>query len=196
MTAPVLADLLWPLFLFLGIEQVRIAPGSTAFTPLEFVSYPWSHSLLMLIVWGLALALLARATGVDARGAWVIGTGVVSHWVLDWISHRPDMPLVPWGGPKLGLGLWNSIPATVVVEAAMFVGGLALYLATTRARGWAGHVSLWSFVVLMMLAYCGSSFGPPPPTVAALRAGALIGWLFVPWAIWIERTRAPRAALA
>ena len=194
MTAPVFADLLWPIFLMFGIESVRIAPGTTSFTPLDFISYPWSHSLLMLIIWGLGLALLARASKIYARGAWVIAAGVVSHWVLDWATHRPDMPLVPWGGPKLGLGLWNSVPGTVIVESAMFVAGLWIYVRTTRARGWAGHVSLWSFVALMVLAYCASSFGPPPPSVDALEKGALIGWLFVPWAMWIERTRELRGA--
>ena len=196
MTAPVLADLLWPVFLILGIERVRIVPGDTPFTPLDFESYPWSHSLLMLVVWGIVLALLARAFKVDARGGLVIAVGVASHWVLDWVSHRRDMPLQPWGGPRVGLGLWYSIPATVAVEAVMMIGGLWIYLATTRARSWAGHLSLWSFVALLVLAYVSSSFGPPPPSVEALRALALIGWLFVPWAFWIDRSRTLRAAPA
>ena len=194
MTAPVLADLLWPVFLILGIERVRIVPGATPFAPLDFERYPWSHSLLMLVVWGLAMALLARAFNVDALGGLVIAAGVVSHWVLDWISHRPDLPLQPWGGPRVGLGLWYSIPATVTVEALMMIAGLWLYLATTRARSLAGHLSLWSFVALLVLAYLGSSFGPPPPSVAALRTVGLVIWLFVPWAFWIDRSRTLRAA--
>jgi hypothetical protein len=195
MTAPVLADLLWPVFLILGIERVRIVPGATSFTPLDFESYPWSHSLLMSVAWGLALALLARAFKVDARGGLVIVAGVVSHWVLDWISHRPDMPLQPWGGPRVGLGLWNSVPATVAVEAAMMIAGLWLSFATTRARSLAGHLSLWSFVALLVVAYVGSSFGPPP-SVEALRVVGLVTWLFVPWAFWIDRSRVLRAAPA
>ena len=196
MTAPVLLDLLWPLFLFAGIEQVKIAPGNTAFTPLEFTRYPWSRSLLMSAVWGAAFALAYRAFARDTRGAWVLFAGVVSHWVLDWISHRPDLPLVPWGGPKLGLGLWNHRSATIAVESAMFAVGLGLYLATTRARSWTGQLSLWLYVVITVLAYFADADSPPPPSVEALRTFALVGWLFVPWAIWIERTRTLRGAPA
>lgn len=118
MTAPVLLDLLWPLGLILGIEKVRIAPGNTAFTPLDFVSYPWTHSLLMAPVWAslFMLAYLAR-TGYVAGAFWV-GIGVASHWVLDWFTHRPDLQLVPWSPVRVGLGLWNSVPATVRAPAA------------------------------------------------------------------------------
>jgi hypothetical protein len=104
-----LADVMWPVLVALGIEQVRINPGNTAFTPLDFVAYPYSHSLLLLVVWGLVLGVLTRAH-VGGRAAIPLIAGVVvSHWVLDWITHRPDMPLFP-GGPRLGLGLWNSVP--------------------------------------------------------------------------------------
>jgi hypothetical protein len=192
MTAPMLVDLLWPIALVLGIEKVRIAPGITAASPLDFVSYPWTHSLFMSLVWAsvFMLAYLAR-TGYVAGAFW-IGIGVASHWVLDWVSHRPDLQLVPWSPVRVGLGLWNSVPATIAVESVMFVAGLGLYLATTRARSWAGHLSLWSFVALLVLAYVGSSFGPPPPNPDALGKVGLVMWVFVPWAFWIERTREVR----
>jgi len=125
------ADLLWPVFLLLGWERVRIAPGITRVTPLDFVSYPWSHSLLMDLAWGTALGAVYFALRRDGRGAWVVGACVPSHWVLDWIAHRPDMPLYP-GGPRFGLGLWNSVPATLVVELVLFVAGAAIYLIATR----------------------------------------------------------------
>ena len=196
MTAPVLLDLLWPLGLILGIEKVRIAPGNTAFTPLDFVSYPWTHSLLMALVWAslFMLAYLAR-TGYVAGAFWV-GIGVASHWVLDWFTHRPDLQLVPWSPVRVGLGLWNSIPATVAVESVMLAAGLALYLATTRAKRWTGHLSLWSFVGLLVLAYCATAFGPPPPSVELLGYVGLITWVFVPWAFWIEHTRELRVPAA
>src|SRR5215208_4533406 len=107
-----LADLLWPIFLALGLEQVRIDPGNTALTPLDFVSYPYSHSLVLLLVWGAAMALVCSPFARGRHVFAVISALVVSHWVLDFITHRPDMPLYP-GGAKLGLGLWNSIVATV-----------------------------------------------------------------------------------
>src|SRR6185295_17323929 len=129
-----LADLLWPIFLALGLEQVRIYPGNTAFTPLDFVSYPWSHSLVMLVVWGVVLGAICRlATGRNGRVFIVLTVLVVSHWLLDWITHRPDMPIYP-GGTKYGLGMWNLVTLTMVVEGIMFAVGLWIYVSTTRAR--------------------------------------------------------------
>src|SRR5580698_91680 len=119
LAAPLLADMLWPLFLLLGWEQVRIDPGNTRYTPLDFVSYPWSHSLLMLCVWASAFGGIYHAITRYRAGAIAIWIGVVSHWVLDWVTHRPDMPLYP-GGARYGLGLWNSIAGTMLVEFLMF----------------------------------------------------------------------------
>src|ERR1700677_267927 len=119
LTAPLLADLLWPVFLLLGWEQVRIDPGNTPFTPLDFVSYPISHSLLTACGWGALVGLVYWAVTRCGRGAVVIGLSVVSHWVLDYVTHRADLPLYP-GGPRVGLGLWNSVPATIAVEVAMY----------------------------------------------------------------------------
>jgi len=87
---------------------------------------------------------------------------VVSHWVLDFITHRPDLPLTPTGSTRVGLGLWNSIPATLAVEATIFAIGLALYLRATRARRRAGTIGLWSLVAFLLLIYAASTFGPPP----------------------------------
>ena len=112
----------------------------------------------------------------------------------DWVSHRPDLQIVPWSPVRVGLGLWNSVPATIAVESVMFVVGLVLYLKTTRAERWIGHLSLWSFVGLILLAYVADVTGPPPPSVEALRAVGLVTWAFVPWAFWIDRTREVRAA--
>ena len=121
-----LVDGVWPVFLLLGWEKVEIVPGITAVTPLLFASYPYTHSLAAGAVWALLLAggyYLLRRDGVGA--GWIAAL-VVSHWILDFISHRPDMPLWP-GGPKVGLGLWNSVPATLAVEFALFAGGIWLY---------------------------------------------------------------------
>src|SRR5258708_21046650 len=132
-----LADIVWPVFVAIGLEQVRIDPGNTAFTPLDFVSYPYSHSLLLLVAWGLAMALVYRPFARGRRALAVIGALVVSHWVLDVIVHRPDMPLYP-GGPKFGLGLWNSIPGTLAVEVPMFLAGLWIYTRVTHPRAKVG----------------------------------------------------------
>src|SRR5262245_49158462 len=118
-------DVLWPVFLLAGIEQVRIAPKATAFNGLEFVSYPWSHSLMMSMCWGACAFAIARWRGKPARVGLLLAALVVSHWVLDFVSHAPDMPLWPGRSPRLGLGLWNSIAATLVVEGTLFALGIA-----------------------------------------------------------------------
>jgi len=110
------SDLLWPIFLLLGWEQVRIAPRITVVTPLDFVSYPISHSLLADIGWASLFVGLYLIVKRYPKGAFVIWGCVMSHWILDVISHRPDMPLYPGGRVFIGLGLWNSLPATLLIE--------------------------------------------------------------------------------
>lgn len=183
------ADLLWPLLLLLGWEQVRIAPGNTAFTPLDFVSYPYSHSLLAELLWGTLLGVLYFALRRDGRAAIVLGLCVPSHWLLDFIAHRPDMPIFP-GGPRYGLGLWNSVPATLAVEIMIYAIGIALYLKATRAKDRAGTYALWSLLVFLFASYLGAAFGPPPPDTKTLALTALAIWLTVPWAAWADRPRA------
>ncbi len=184
LTAAVFLDLLWPIFLLLGIEQVRIRPGDTPFTPLEFVSYPWSHSLLMALVWSGIVAVLYRMRTAYVVGAVWTGILVFSHWVLDFVSHRADLPLYP-GGPKVGLGLWNSVTATAVTEITMFVAGLAIYLATTRAK----HLSLWSLVAFLAYLYADTVRGSVPPSVRALEILSAVLVVFIAWFMWIDRTR-------
>jgi hypothetical protein len=185
-----LADLLWPTFLLVGMERVTIEPGNTVVTPLNFVSYPYSHSLLTLIIWGVALggAYMALRRAPFAAGA-TLALLVVSHWLLDTLTHRPDMPLMPTGGSRLGLGLWNSFWGTVVVESAMFAAGLAFYIRTTRPRSGAGVIVLWSLVAFMLIIYAGNLFSPPPPSPTILAWSAQALWLLIVWAWWADRLR-------
>lgn len=124
------ADCLWPALLLLRVEQVRIAPGITRVTPLDFVSYPISHSLLMQLVWGLLLGAIYFSWRRDSRTAMVVGALLPTHWLLDYFSHRPDLPLYP-GGPKVGLGMWHSLPLTLVAEFGLFAAGVVLYWRAT-----------------------------------------------------------------
>lgn len=187
-----LADLVWPVLVMLGVEQVRIVPGTTAFTPLDFVSYPYSHSLLALIVWGVLFGGICVAVVHDRRVLLVVAALVVSHWVLDWITHRPDMPLYP-GSVKLGLGLWNSVVGTIAVELAMFVAGVWMYARDTRALDKVGRWGFVTFVVFLLVAYF-SSMGPPPPSIGALVLTAIPGaMLIVVWAWWFDRHRAVKS---
>jgi len=184
-----LIDLLWPIFLLLGIEQVRIAPGNTVVTPLDFFDYPFTHSLAGVIVWAIALGLIYLARIRYRRGAWIVGCGVVSHWLLDMLSHRPDLPLVPGGETFVGLGLWNSMAGTLVVEIGLFTAGLAVYSRVTKALDRTGRYGLWALAALLLLLYMGNLFGPPPPNESMLAFSGLALWLFVPWAYWIDRHR-------
>jgi hypothetical protein len=187
-----LADLVWPVLVLAGIEEVRIDPGNTAVTPLDFVHYPYSHSLVTLIAWGVALGIGYRLLrGGGWRPALVIALAVVSHWFLDVLSHRPDMPLTTSEGTKLGLGLWNSVPATVVVELAVFGACVAAYARFTRARDRIGSLALWGLVAFLLLVYAANVMGPPPPSVAAVAWTCLALWLLVAWAAWIDRHREP-----
>jgi hypothetical protein len=112
------ADMLWPLLLLLGIEQVRIVPGLLAASPFDFTSYPISHSLVAQLGWGALLGIVYFLVRRDGRSALLLGFLVPTHWLLDFIAHRPDMPIYP-GEAKYGLGMWNSLPLTIAVEYSL-----------------------------------------------------------------------------
>jgi hypothetical protein len=199
-----IADLLWPFFLAAGVEQVRIDPGNTAVTPLDFVSYPYSHSLLFLIIWGILFAALVvrlkpdtpdraapRPYGASgfSRTYALLALLVISHWFLDWLTHRPDMPLYP-GGARFGLGLWNSVGATVAIEIAMYAAGLGIYIRSTRARDGIGRWGFRALAMFLPVVYVGNILGPPPPSVTALWMSAAAGGaILVTWMWWVDRHR-------
>ena len=162
LAAPLFLDILWPVFLLLGWEHARVDPGNTRYTPLDLYDYPWSHSLLMSIVWATAFAAIYFALTRYKPGALAIWIGVLSHWMLDWITHRPDMPLYPGGGPRFGLGLWNSIAGTMVVEIGMLLIGVALYMSGTRARDRIGSYAFAAYVLLLLFLFVADRFSPPP----------------------------------
>lgn len=189
MAAPLFLDLLWPILLALKIESVRIVPGDTAFTPLDLHDFPWSHSLLMSVVWSGLAAFACWSLLRQIRTALVVAAGVFSHYVLDLVTHRPDLPLYPGSGTLWGLGLWNSVPGTLVVESVLFAAGVAIYLKTTRPRSKAGTISLVALVGLLSVVYVADRFSPPPPSVNALIGVGFAAWLFVPWAWYIDRKR-------
>lgn len=185
-----LIDLLWPTLLLLGVERVRIAPGITAVTPLDFEHYPFTHSLAAVLLWGFLFGLAYLGLKRYPRGAIVLGALVVSHWLLDLVVHRPDLPLYP-GSAKVGLGLWDSVAGTLVVELAVFGLGAALYLRATRSRDRTGAWALWSFLGFLLLIHLGNLLGPPPPSVAAIAWVGQAQWLLVLWGYWIDRHREP-----
>ncbi len=185
--AAIALDLLWPLFLLLGVEHAHAAPGVTAFTPLVFDSYPWSHSLLLSLVWAGGLAALAAWRGAAPRARLVLAALVVSHWILDVVTHVPDLPLWPGRSPRLGLGLWNSIPATLAVEGSLWLVALWLYLEPRISRGKVGPLAFGSLVVVSTARWAAGPWSAPPPSERALGGFALIGWIMIPWTAWADR---------
>lgn len=188
------ADLLWPILLLLGIERVRISPGIMARSSLDFQHYPYSHSLLALTVFGILLGLVYFAVTRYRAGAVAVAILVVSHWVLDVIVHRPDLPLSLSGQTRIGLGLWNSVVGTLLVELGLYAVGLLVYLRSTTARDGMGRYGFWALVLVLLAIFLGDAFGPPPPNERALATLALAGWLFVPWAYWVDAHRQARSA--
>ena len=183
------ADLLWPFLLLVGIEHVEIVPGITKVSPFDFTDYPFSHSLLMLFFWSLLVGGIYYGLRRYQRGAFVIGAAVISHWILDFIVHRPDLALRPGGEARMGLGVWNSWAASIVVEVLFFGSGLWIYLSSTRARDNIGRYGFWSLMTLIFFGWIGSLFAGPPPDVRSLAWGALGMWITVPWAWWTDKHR-------
>jgi hypothetical protein len=181
-------DLLWPVLLLAGLESVRIDPGNTAFTNLAFDSYPWTHSLLAVIGWSLVASLAWRGAARTTRGGAVLGALVLSHWILDYVTHRPDLPLWP-GGPLVGLRLWDSIPGTILVEGGLLAVGAVIYARGTTPRSPTGTWAFIGLVLLVATLWITQPWSPPPPNPTAVALGALMLWLLIPWARWIETQR-------
>ena len=183
-------DLLWPVGLLTGLERVQVTNSPNPFLVLRFEHYPWTHSLLMTLVWAVLFAAVYRWRTGDRRAALWLGAAVASHWVLDFIVHMPDLPLYPGSDVKLGLGLWQSVPATLFVEFALYIAGCALYLRDTKPLDAIGRWGAWALLVFLVAGYAASLAGPPPPSVMALGGSALVGgWLLVAWAWWVDKHR-------
>ena len=187
-------DLLWPTLLMLGVEHVRIEPGATAVVPLAFDDYPYSHSLLMVTGWGILLGVCHWTMKRDRAVAIAIALLVVSHWFLDLLVHRPDLPVLPWSDVKFGFEAWSSLPLTLALEVPIFIGGLLWYVRSTAARDRTGQWALWSLVALLVVIHIGNMAGPPPPDVMAIAWVGQLQWLIVAWGWWIDRHRQVRVA--
>jgi hypothetical protein len=190
-----LADLVWPVLLLAGVETARIQVGASAVTPLLFDHYPWSHSLATLVLAGLVLGGCHFLWRRRPRDAFVLALLVPSHWLLDWVVHVPDLPWTPApGSPLAGLGLWNSMPASLAIELGLFALGTLMYLRISRARDRIGIWSLAALLSFLVLVYAGNMLGPPPPGIGALAAVGLAQWLLVAWAAWADAHRRVRGS--
>ncbi len=184
-TAALLADLICFPLLIAGVEHFR-AVGDI----------PYSHSLLMVAIWAALLAAAYFARRRYPRGAILLFAAVLSHWVLDVISHKPDMRLAPGSETALGWGLWNSIPATLLVEGGFWLAAIILYVRATRPSGRAGMYAFWIGIALLTLAWYGNiKRGMDPDPVRAGMNGLVFFSLMIAWAYWMNRLRpVPRAA--
>ena len=184
-------DILWPAFIVLGIEHARIVPGITEASPLDLYDFPWSHSLVTSIGWSLLFAapLLAKRR---VREALIVAGCVFSHFVLDLVTHRPDLPLAPGSEARYGFGLWNALVPAIAVEATLFAVAVVVYARGTRATGRWGTIGFWAFVGTMALSWLSGVFGPPPPSIQVVAWTALV---FIPitllWSRAIDRARSP-----
>lgn len=184
-----LLDLIWPLLLLAGVEHARIDPGNTAFTPLDFYDYPWTHSLLTAAGWGVAYAIVVYLVTKRPRFAAIGGLLVLSHWLLDAVVHRPDLPLVPHGAAKIGFGLWNHVAATVIVETLLFGIAVALYLRVTRPLDRIGRWALAALILFLVAISAANLVSPPPPSMDAVAWASLSLWLLPLWGWWIDKHR-------
>jgi hypothetical protein len=193
MAAPILLDLLWPIFLLLGWEHVSVETSSNPFLRLAFDSYPLSHGLVAVFGWATLLAALYFGLTRYAVGAGVMWIGVVSHWVLDYVVHRPDLPLSAGSMRLVGMGLWTHRWWAIAVEAVLFAAGIWLYLKQTKAKDKIGDYALWGFVAVLLLVYGMAAFGPPPPaSIRKLAIATLCTSLLIPWAWWFDSHREAR----
>lgn len=194
LAAPLLSDLMFPVLVVAGVEHAHIVRGDTPFLALSLDEIGWSHSLLTNAVWAAIMGGLVWRWTKDRSAALVVVIGVLSHWVLDWVTHRPDMPLYP-GGAGYGLTLWRSVPGTMAVEIVMFSLSVMTYARMTRARDRIGSAALWALVALLGAAYLGNAFGPPPPELApVLWIGIVANIVILAWVFWIDRHRELRVA--
>ena len=194
--APILLDLIWPILVLSGWEHVSIVESLNPFLRLRFDSYPISHGLVAVIGWATLFASIYYGLARYLAGAIAIWIGVVSHWLLDYVVHLPDLPLQAGSSRLLGLGLWNHRWITVAVELVLLAAGVAIYLFQTRAKDKIGSFGFAAFVLVIVALYGAVVFGPAPPSVNKLALGALSSLLFVFFAWWFDSHREVRVRSA
>ena len=191
-----LVDLLWGVFLLTGWERVRIDPGFTPVTPLQFIEYPITHSLVGAVAWALVGAAAyyswpTRDTSRHWQASAIVGAAVFSHFWLDVLVHVPDLTIAGEGTPALGLGLWRSVSATVAAELLVFGAGIAVYVVWRSRRHRVRPGRLTGLVVVLVALYLASLFGPPPPDATTIAVADIVGLLLLAaFAAWVDRRTA------
>ena len=184
-------DLLWPLLLLTGIERLSLAPAG-AVVPLVSEHFPWSHSLLLALVWSGVVGGSYWGFTRDRGAALVIAALVLSHWFLDFVVHLPDLPRWPGDDMRLGFGLWNKPLVALALEFALLAGGVTLYLSATRPVRSTGRWGTWFLIALLAMIQLGNAFGPPPPSPMVVAWTAMAMWLLVWLGWWTDGARQSR----
>ncbi len=194
--AALFADLLGWTLVVSRVEHFAIRPGITTTNPLDLYDYPISHSLATDALWGVLFAGIYYVTRRYWRGSVVLFFLVLSHWFLDFIAHRPDMPLAPGIHRYYGLGLYNSRAGMIVVEGLIWFAGVVIYARATRATKRLGIYVLWIGVALLTWIWAVSLKGlPPPGTIIQAGISSLIFMsVTVAWAYWVDYLRVPVAS--
>ena len=182
-------DLVWPILVLFGIEKVEIEPGTSSVTPLNFTYYPFTHSLVGVLVWAILFGTIYYFIKKNYKTSIILGLLVVSHWFLDLLVHIPDLPILSGEGLKVGLGLWNSFAASLIVEGLVFAFGLYLYLKSTKTKNKTGYYSLLGLVIFLVAIYISNLIGPPPESTEAIGIVGNAQWLIILWAYWIDKNR-------
>jgi membrane-bound metal-dependent hydrolase YbcI (DUF457 family) len=195
-----LLDILFALFVLLGIEKLRIVHGYTAYNPYDLYWMPYTHSLLGALLWSALTALVALAAARRLRSrdrriaAAVLGGAVFSHYLLDVPMHTRDLPLgLDPASPKIGLGLWNHPVAAVAAELLVLAAGVAIYRKTTRpkSRGYGIATALFAAVLALIAVTTPLMPDPPSDRGFAVQALAAYGVLALVAGV-IDRGRLPR----
>jgi membrane-bound metal-dependent hydrolase YbcI (DUF457 family) len=182
-------DFLWPFLLLMNVEKVAIVPGHTEANALEFLYYPYTHSLLMGIVWGAVVGAMYWLIKKDSKGAIIIGLCVLSHWFLDLIVHTVDLPLA-FGDYKMGFGLWNNVMMTLIVETLLFLVGVYIYATFTKPKNKIGKWAFVGFVIFLILFNVSNTFGPAPPSIMMLASSFIILMIvIIALAYWVDKNR-------
>ncbi len=181
-------DLLWPVLLLTGTEQAAIAPKGAP-VPLEFTSYPVSHSLLAVLLWAALFAGIFYFLTKNTRGAWMLGILVLSHWLLDWLVHIPDLPISPFSDYKTGFGLWNYKIAELMLELMMFTVGVYLFLQNRTSISKKKNIITWSLIIFLLVVHIMNTFGEAPPSINAVAVVGLSQWLLVAWGYWADPSK-------
>jgi hypothetical protein len=187
--AAMLVDFLWATLVIVQVERTRLDPKLPGVMPVDFFEQPFSHSLATVLLWGAIFVFVHFFARKDRRACIALLAVVASHWVLDGISHRPDLPLFPTGVYRFGLGLWDSLPGIAAVETSLFTIAVWMYVRVTRPIGRKGVISLWSLVICLILLQVAAYALDPPSDSRLLAAGVLAQTVMVPWAAYADRAR-------